>query len=175
MPDDEVLALAIDGGDIWIGTWGLMKFDGTNWTEYNESNSPLPYNRIYSLAVDGSGNIWIGTYGGGLAEFDGANWEIYARWNSGVPNDWINIIAVDDTNVWIGTWGGLAVFDRSNWTSYRTSNSGLPDDWVLAVAIDGSDNIWSGTWMGGLAACREGGVIINPLPDVRRPTGRHRP
>ena len=43
-----VNSIAIDGsGNKWIGTWnGLAKFDGTNWTVYNTSNSGLPENII---------------------------------------------------------------------------------------------------------------------------------
>ena len=57
-------SLAIDGsGNKWIGTdgGGLAKYDGTNWTVYNTSNSGLPDNRVHSIAIDGSGNKWIGT------------------------------------------------------------------------------------------------------------------
>ena len=49
-------------GNIWIGTttWGgsvggtggLCKFDGTNWTVYNTSNSGIPEN-VYCLFADG--------------------------------------------------------------------------------------------------------------------------
>ena len=60
--------------DYWVG---LAKFDDTNWTVYNNSNSGLPDNFVSSLAIDGSGNKWIGTggwtffgnYGGGLAVY----------------------------------------------------------------------------------------------------------
>ena len=55
------------GLDYWGG--GLAKFDGTNWTVYNTSNSGLPDNDVSSLAIDGSGNKWIGT-GGGLAVYN---------------------------------------------------------------------------------------------------------
>ena len=33
-------------------------------TFYYKDNSGLPINYVYSLAIDGSGNKWIGTYGG---------------------------------------------------------------------------------------------------------------
>ena len=39
---------------------GLAKFDGTNWTVYDTTNSGLPDNAVVSLAIDGS-DIWIGT------------------------------------------------------------------------------------------------------------------
>jgi ligand-binding sensor domain-containing protein len=35
-----------------------------NWTVYNTSNSELPSNWVYSIAIDGQGNKWIGTDGG---------------------------------------------------------------------------------------------------------------
>jgi ligand-binding sensor domain-containing protein len=112
-----------------------------------------------------------------LAKLDGESWRIYNRQNSGLPHDLILSFALDGNTKWIGTWGGLAQFDGANWTAYDTSNSGLPDDWVFAVAVDGSGNTWSGTWLGGLAAYREGGVIIDPVVGhVRRGTvGRVRP
>ena len=58
-------------GNIWIGTWygGLARFDGTNWTVYNTSNSGLPDIYAKSIAIDTFGNIWIGTNSRGLAVF----------------------------------------------------------------------------------------------------------
>ena len=43
---------------------GLAKFDDTNWTVYNTSNSGLSDNYVLSLAIDENGNKWIGTRGG---------------------------------------------------------------------------------------------------------------
>ena len=42
-------------GDIWIGTYynGVGKFDGTNWTIYDTSNSEMPDNEVLALAADG--------------------------------------------------------------------------------------------------------------------------
>ncbi len=70
--------------DLW---GGLAKFDGTNWTVYNTSNSGLPDNYVSSIAIDGSGNKWIGTWHGGLAKFDGTNWTVYNTSNSGLPDN----------------------------------------------------------------------------------------
>ena len=79
LPDDQVIVLAIDGSNIWIGTQdGLAKFDGTNWIVYYTSNSGLPANQVMALAIDGS-NIWIGTSGGGLVKFDGTTGQFMIR------------------------------------------------------------------------------------------------
>ena len=89
----EVNSVVIDGDNIWAGTnGGLVKLNKTTGeiTFYNKANSGLPDNDVRSLAIDGSGNKWIGTYDGGLAKFDGKNWTVYNTSNSGLPD---NIIA----------------------------------------------------------------------------------
>jgi len=171
IPSDRVKSVAIDAqGNKWIGTepyWNgstyvggaVAKFDGTNWTVYNTSNSGLPTNYVWSIAIDASGNKWIGTYGGGLAKFDGTKWTVYNTSNSGLPSNYVWSIAIDASgNKWIGTYGGgLAKFDGAKWTVYNASNSGLPGNGVYSVAIDASGNKWIGTW-GGLACLRQDGV-----------------
>ena len=115
----------------------------------------MPDNRVLSIAIDGSGNKWIGTCGG-FAKFDGMNWTVYNSINSGLPDNNVYSIAIDGSgNKWIGTGGGLAKFYGTNWTVYNTSNSGLPFNNVTSIVIDGSGNKWIGTgyygWGGGLA------------------------
>jgi len=48
---------------------GLIKFDGTSWTIWNTSNSPIPDNWVNCLAQEKNGVFWIGTING-LARFD---------------------------------------------------------------------------------------------------------
>jgi sugar lactone lactonase YvrE len=165
LPNDYVNAIAIDNEDNkWIGTvpywdgqqWvggGLAKFDGVDWTVYNTSNSGLPSDFVWAIAIDNAGNKWIGTYYGGLAKFDGVNWTVYNALNSGLPDYYVIAIAIDNAgNKWIGTlYGGLAKFDGVDWTVYNISNSGLPSNWVRAIAIDNAGNKWIGTDGGGLA------------------------
>jgi hypothetical protein len=160
---NSVSALAVEGTYIWAGTTGgLVKIDKTSGASvfYNKSNSGLSYNGISSIAIDGSGNKWIGT-GGGLTRFDGTNWTTYTTANSGLPDNSVRSIAIDGSgNKWIGTdGGGLARFDGTNWAVYTTSNSGLPNNFVHSIAIDGSGNKWIGTYSGGLAVFKEGGIV----------------
>ena len=121
------------------------------WTVYDTSNSGLPKNDINAIAIDASGNKWIGT-NGGLAKFDGVTWTVYTISNSGLPSNYINSIAIDTSgNKWIGTSFGLAKFDGATWTVYNDTNSGLPVYYVSSIAIDGGGNKWIGTAFGGLA------------------------
>jgi len=48
-------------------TGGLAMFDGENWLVFNDRNSGLPHVTATGVAFDLEGNLWIGTYGGGLA------------------------------------------------------------------------------------------------------------
>jgi streptogramin lyase len=71
-------------GDFWFicGTQGfpldpgdtmlLVKFDGMNWTVYTKFNSGYAIDAPYNLAIDSTGNIWIGGYSN-LQKFDGQN------------------------------------------------------------------------------------------------------
>jgi len=48
--------------NVWIAVWGfgLLKFDGTNWTYFTRYNSGLEDSQFYSIAMDKLGNIWLG-------------------------------------------------------------------------------------------------------------------
>ena len=141
-------SLAIDiYGNKWIGThWrdtpddgGLLKFDGQNWTIYNKSNTPLPVNVVWTVAIDEQENKWIGTPFG-LLKFDGTNWTLY----NSLPSNDVRAIVIDEAgNKWIGTYGGgLVKFNGTNWVVYNSSNSGLLYDKICLINIDEYGNKW---------------------------------
>jgi ligand-binding sensor domain-containing protein len=127
----------------WIGTFehGVLKFDGSNFTEYNMTNSPLPDNYILCLAVDPANRLWVGT-DNGLAELDNGSWTVYTKDNSGLPINSIKSLAPESNNIlWIGTSLGLVKYDGS-WQVYTIS----PDitNWVTTISIDQANNKWIG-------------------------------
>jgi ligand-binding sensor domain-containing protein len=119
---------------------------GAQWTTYTTSNSGIPDNSIWDLAVDSSNTIWIATdYG--LGSFDGTNWNIYDVNNAPIPansNNDIFAVFIDDVDhVWIGTDGGyLLEFDHFNnvWTDHTTFTFG--DIHVIRQDQDG--HMWVG-------------------------------
>jgi hypothetical protein len=69
---NSVYALVEEGNFIWAGTnGGLVKIDKTSGASffYNKANSGLPDNNVLAIAIDVSGNKWIGTVFGGLAVY----------------------------------------------------------------------------------------------------------
>src|SRR5450756_1947375 len=71
LPQNSVHAIAqTSNGFLWLATEeGLTRFDGVQFTTYNQANTPhLPSNYVQSLAAGRDGTLWIGT-DSGLAEF----------------------------------------------------------------------------------------------------------
>lgn len=101
-------------GNVWAGTSvGLAMYDGTEWMVYDTSNSLLPSEDVFTIAVDGN-IVWVGTSDGGLVRIEGEEWTIYNTGNSGLPANNVYEIAVDlDGVVWLGTGEatGLTSFD----------------------------------------------------------------
>ena len=67
-----ISSLALDNhGNIWVATQGacphgLFKYDGTSWTNYITSNSPIHSKNLTKLFVDSEGNLWIGSSDAGV-------------------------------------------------------------------------------------------------------------
>ncbi len=138
---------------LWIATsnGGLLNFNEQQSVIFDEDNSPLPTNFIFTLEVDDKNNLWLGTRGEGLVKFDGQNWEVFNTSNSRLPHNFIHSLLYHNNKLYIGTWGaGLATFDENKWESYSTANSEIPSNKILDMT--GEDNsIWIGTHIGGLA------------------------
>jgi serine phosphatase RsbU (regulator of sigma subunit)/streptogramin lyase len=111
---------------------------------------------------DGTGTIWVGTYGGGLDRYDPATGKFaHARHDPADPrsigNNYVRVICEDDSGtLWIGTHGGgLNALDRSTgvFTRYRNdpgNPNSLSNDFVFAIHPDREGNLWLATYGGGL-------------------------
>ncbi|MFH1119424.1 MAG: T9SS type A sorting domain-containing protein [Bacteroidota bacterium] len=163
IPDDKVYDVQFEGTLKWVATMhGLASFDGSVWTTWNTSNSQIPAEEIRAIAIDGSGNKWIATWGGGLAKFDGTTWTIFDKSNSPIPDDYCISLFYDGAFFWIGTSGnGLVKFDGADWTVYTITNSGIPSDFVFNTKAEGSKR-WFATGAG--LALLEGAdwTVFNP-------------
>jgi len=109
-------------------------------------------NYIIALEVDQTGQVWAGTWGGGLSRFDGSKWTNYSTFE-GLPGNHVFMLHQDDKRqLWIGTNKGLALWQNGKF-KVMTVSDGLFDSNVfsMATAMDGSK--WIGSY-GGVAHLR---------------------
>jgi hypothetical protein len=88
---------------------GFAKFDGTNWTTFNISNSGLCNNLVWRIAIDGNGSKWIGTWGGGITVYNENGIPVSVNENilkenslkifPNPANDYVNFKLLSKTNI----------------------------------------------------------------------------
>jgi ligand-binding sensor domain-containing protein len=124
---------------------------GEEWRVYNQDNSPLPGNHVYSIAIDRLERKWFGT-DSGLACLSGDGWQVFTAKNSALPFGVIwTVTAGEGEEIWIGTDNsGVARYDGREWNVWNSTNSVLPNDGIYDIQIDADGNKWFATWGGGL-------------------------
>jgi len=148
----------------FVGSSIVYKYGNGEWEMLNVAPDGLPNSPVQSLAVDGRGNLWFGTYFDGLTRFDGSSW---TRFNStNVPfhpsNNVTAIAATRNGEIWAKGhgWnisrsagggyypGGLVTYDGNIWTTYDESDTLYEGLVVLEIATMVADThgaIWFGT------------------------------
>ena len=102
LPNNSVTAIAVDASNNkWAGfsTGQLAKFDGTNWTFFNDnSNGP-----IQDIGFDGEGNVWIAINGAtGLGMYNQTTWTFFTE------TEYITSIDTDSEGTpWFSYYDGI--------------------------------------------------------------------
>lgn len=165
VPGGEVTMAVVDPeGDVWVSAtdpWaingtegGVAEFDGVAWTNYSNTNSPLPTPHVSSVAFDADGSEWIAT-NGGLMHKQGNVWTRYTSSNSGLANNSMGELAFDSTGaLWMLHYNGaVSRFDGTTWNTWSITDLG----WVSTIVpstlvVDTNDDVWVGTeYAGGLS------------------------
>jgi hypothetical protein len=174
---DGANSLAFDNyGNKWFATYrGLIKFDGSNWTAFNDANSGLKFNAVNDIAIDKNDNIWLATGSteypgdtitGRIVKFDGTNWTYYKTFDDSQGLNYVNTIAIDsDGKIWAGTFLGIAVFDGLNWTKYSEPYIPANNVQVLSIDFDSFGNKWFGTTCG-IWKFQDNAEYINYFPST---------
>jgi len=106
-------------------------------------------NYIVALEVSRDGNVWAGTWGGGLSRFDGSHWKVYTV-ADGLPGNHVFMLHEDeDGTLWIGTNNGLARMDGESFKRFTTAD-GLFSNRVFAMMSAADGTKWIGSF-GGVA------------------------
>ncbi len=162
LPQNTVPAVTqASNGYLWFGTeLGLVRFDGVRFTVFDKTNTPaLKSNKVDALVEDRSGNLWIGTIGGGLTCLSKGKFTTFTT-KQGLSSDSVLSLLEDAAgDLWVGTEGsGLDRFHNGVFTAY-TTRDGLPSNEIFALAEDQDGSLWIGTHDG--LSRFSGGVFRN--------------
>jgi ligand-binding sensor domain-containing protein/signal transduction histidine kinase len=165
-------AVAVDKeGLVWCSNGinnGLYQYNPKTGVVKNFRNKPkdktsLSTNRITKLLVDHQGQLWVGTWGGGLCKFvPSSNTFIRYPYTENPGRDKNKSDSLDNPNVislfedrqgtiWVGTdSGGLNRFHPATgaFTSYFNPANGFTT--IMAMLQDKAGRYWAGTYLGGM-------------------------
>jgi len=119
----------------------------------------LPFDAVYDIKEDISGNLWFSTYGGGVSRFDGKSFTTFTKQHGLASNEVFRIYEDSKANLWFLYSGtdGITFFDGKSFTNF-TIESGLPNMGVWSMTEDKSGNLWFGS-ENGLILLREEEVL----------------
>ncbi|MBU2903269.1 response regulator [Arenibacter algicola] len=168
--------MALPNGTLMCGTEndGLFHInrDGAVLKHYltnKKDEKSLLSNSIWTLYLDNDEKIWLGYYNKGVAVYDRLYdkfKDIESLYNN--PNSLqissVTSIAKDPSGkLWIGMdGGGIDILDLKN-NDYihinkasKSAYKGLTSDYIQTIFLDSKDNIWAGSWDGGIYFLKKG-------------------
>ena len=82
----------------------------------------LPLSAVPVSYCDRDGNLWFGTYGGGVSRYDGKSFYNLSL-EYGIEDDQLFSIYQDkDGNMWFGTWDGVVKYNGKSFKIYSSAN-----------------------------------------------------
>lgn len=178
-------------GFIWIGAQeGLIRYDGYKLKKYRNipfDSTSLSANFVNALAEDKYGNLWVGTFGGGLNYFDQrterfTSFKLKSKDDSTISSYSISkIITNRDGSLWIGTMDcGLFYVKIDDSVKLKFIHYNLKDNyhqkdstekiWITDLYMDNPECLWIGTKTNGLKKLNTAtGEITHYIHDPNNP------
>ena len=134
-----------DGSFICIADVGLRRYNPEN---SKFENYRMPHMTTYfsptCILEDKSGNIWFGTYNGGIYKYvmSESRMDVIDLPRAGVKSNWVSCLTEDSKGrIWVGTWeGGVAVIDNGILQKFDADN-GLKPSRIYDIIEDVEGNI----------------------------------
>ncbi len=117
---------------LWFGTdgGGLIKYDGTTFTAFKKDDG-LVGDRVYALAQDSLGLLWIGT-STGLSQFDGTSFRNFTH-DQGFGEIGLRGLMVDgDGALWVSNFPGITKIRPQKF--YKSKR--LPPIYIADMQVD---------------------------------------
>ena len=146
-------------GSLWFGTDGgglSVQRDGR--FETFTTSEGLAGDRVYDIAEDQIGNLWIATTEG-ISRFGAGRFANFDETN-GLPTSDARALEVDaEGNVWAGLDGGALCRIGSSGITIYDGHDGLPGEAIRSLHLTPDGTLWIGTEGGGIAQFRGNRVV----------------
>ena len=159
-----VLDVELLDKEAWVATHrnGLYRWDAlaNEWRQYTLGSGMT--DTWVTCVEEFQGEIWAGTFAGGLCRLRGTEEERSlhpndylkkSNWQHYLKNRGVNCLVVTEDELWIGTQKGLIRWDGSEFSEFGLED-GLPSSTIWAITSDGQ-NLWIGTDVGLCSASLE--------------------
>ncbi|MBK8565642.1 MAG: hypothetical protein IPN76_20420 [Saprospiraceae bacterium] len=125
----------------------FLKCNKGEFTHLTNKNGLID-NNAADILEDKQGNIWIGTFYGGISKFDGKTYTNFTK-DGIVEGEEIGSLYEDSKgNIWFSVENrGVYRYDGTNFTQFTVEN-GLTTNGVLSIFEDNKRQVWFGTWQG---------------------------
>jgi ligand-binding sensor domain-containing protein len=158
-------------GFLWVGSQeGLARYDGYTLKFYTHipfDSTSLSEDWVTVIKEDKDGNLWVGTWGGGLNYFNQKTEKCIRFLQETEDSKSIScknirsIIVNNDGTLWIGTQergllhmsfdsNGNAVYRTYDFSTAEDSKQKVKDNFVWSLLKDSEDKLWIGTLENGL-------------------------
>jgi signal transduction histidine kinase/ligand-binding sensor domain-containing protein/DNA-binding response OmpR family regulator len=162
--DDETILVGVDGGGVY--TIDLQSGEPHLLMSTEDSTDIyLRGNGIYAVTTDSQGNIWIGSYSGGVSVAIRASYPTrilkHERGNEhSLANNNVNGIEEDNNgNLWFGTDNGISILNESSSVWKHVLKGAV----VVSLCRAKSGNIWAGTYGDGVYLLNPDGMQLKHL------------
>jgi ligand-binding sensor domain-containing protein/signal transduction histidine kinase len=119
--------------------------------QYLDVDQGMSSSYVWAILQDKSGNLWFGTWMGGVSKYDGESFVHFTEAAGLSDNIVISILEDKSGNLWFGTaGGGLSKYDGESFFHF-TEATGLSHNRVISILEDKSGNLWFGTDGGGVS------------------------
>ena len=152
LADSFVFDIQFTDDGVWVATWSganYFKGDPLNGSKIQtftleNTNKGLIDNWVYAIQLGKNGEVWFGTESG-VSLLNHGSWSSWTNKDGlGAPFDVVEKDNQDTTSN----------FQGSHHSLYPTHGEASPNyrpNYVLAMQLDSQDNLWIGTWGGGLS------------------------
>jgi ligand-binding sensor domain-containing protein len=128
-------------GTVWAGTEGngIYRFKNNEWTNMKASSSTFLDDWVYSLAMDGTGNIYVGSWDG-ISRYNGSSWT-----REYTSSQVLSACFFPATNeMYFGLAGtGFVIKSASGYEAWSFNDTSM--NYVAALYADSREWLWFGT------------------------------